>query len=153
MELFEVEEEIRYHKKALQQLEAQQRVLYKRKLRSLDQFKNYEDATLFECPIWKDKEGMYHPLIKMSDMYLVNVINYLLRKRSALEQSQTDGLRLMGTMQGEMALDTMESGIEMLGEDITEINLMLETFRSEQLRREGTGTEWDVAWCINADIR
>ncbi len=149
MDLSEVREMIRHRQRELVTLEAKEAVLMKREKRQMTRYPSLVDAEADNCPIWKDKNGLYHPIIKMNDSHLRNVVAYLKVRKEGLSEASSAGWMHLCSLQGEMAQYITEGALDQIDDELSGIGAMIGVFHQEQLRREGSGKEWRHPWVIN----
>lgn len=111
-----------------------------------------EDAEKSNAPIWRDKEGYYHPITEISDRYLENIVNSLYKWRGNISNAMNAGWSTLGMVSGEMAEYAIEGGITFLEEKVDEIQVWIEALEDEQTRREEGGDEYDYYYVINEEL-
>ena len=95
-----------------------------------------------QTKIWITKEGNRIRICDMSDTHLINSILLLERIAEIFCQREIeDGFNLLSILQGECAIDTVESRLDMLedyGKDASEINPLYDNLCLEAERRNLT---------------
>lgn len=89
--------------------------------------------------VWTTREGKKIPISKMPDKHLINAIRMLDRiAEMAQWKALSDGYALLGMLQGEMAIDSVENDlrrIEDYGIDPNEISPLYDDLCTEALDR------------------
>ena len=85
--------------------------------------------------IWTTKNGQEIPIQKMTTSHLQNTIKFLSRQISSCQETENSGYRFLGMLQGEMAIDSVESQLDSIAEEIAMLNLYRQEMQKELSRR------------------
>ena len=85
--------------------------------------------------IWTTKTGQEIPIQEMTTSHLQNTINFLSRQISKSLETENSGYQFLGMLQGEMAIDSVESQLDSIAEEIAMLNLYRQEMQKELSRR------------------